>query len=190
MQICASHITITVSSRTSHITITVSSRRRAPIQISDIARMTRPSACSRRQHKSPLSTACIWKYAMIFRHCDQRVAALHPKPFRHSADLGRTHFPANKQTTWAALLRQPPSSEYGLRRSRGFGGHPASRFGDVNPAKRLGAKQDGGGGRTRTCEAIRRLIYSQLPLPLGTLPHFAAWESIDRASGAGQAIET
>src|SRR5213080_4371864 len=39
-----------------------------------------------------------------------------------------------------------------------------------NPAKRLGAKQDGGEGRTRTCEAIRRLIYSQLPLPLGTLP--------------------
>lgn len=29
---------------------------------------------------------------------------------------------------------------------------------------------DGGGGRTRTCEAMRRLIYSQLPLPLGTLP--------------------
>src|SRR5205823_6914285 len=39
-----------------------------------------------------------------------------------------------------------------------------------NPAKRLGAKQDGGGGRTRTFEAMRRLIYSQLPLPLGTLP--------------------
>ena len=39
-----------------------------------------------------------------------------------------------------------------------------------SPAKRLGAKQDGGGGRTRTCEVIRRLIYSQLPLPLGTLP--------------------
>ena len=30
--------------------------------------------------------------------------------------------------------------------------------------------QDGGEGRTRTFEAIRRLIYSQLPLPLGTLP--------------------
>src|SRR5712672_4729726 len=28
----------------------------------------------------------------------------------------------------------------------------------------------GGEGRTRTCEAMRRLIYSQLPLPLGTLP--------------------
>jgi hypothetical protein len=32
----------------------------------------------------------------------------------------------------------------------------------------------GGGGRTRTYEAIRRLIYSQLPLPLGTLPRRAA----------------
>ena len=31
-------------------------------------------------------------------------------------------------------------------------------------------ESDGGGGRTRTYEAIRRLIYSQLPLPLGTLP--------------------
>jgi hypothetical protein len=30
---------------------------------------------------------------------------------------------------------------------------------------------DGGEGRTRTFEAMRRLIYSQLPLPLGTLPH-------------------
>src|SRR3954463_11215196 len=28
----------------------------------------------------------------------------------------------------------------------------------------------GGEGRTRTFEAMRRLIYSQLPLPLGTLP--------------------
>src|ERR1700745_1500344 len=43
-----------------------------------------------------------------------------------------------------------------------------------NPAKRLGAKKDGGGGRTRTCEAMRRLIYSQLPLPLGTLPRSTA----------------
>ena len=32
----------------------------------------------------------------------------------------------------------------------------------------------GGGGRTRTYEAMRRLIYSQLPLPLGTLPPRAA----------------
>src|SRR6202007_263163 len=30
--------------------------------------------------------------------------------------------------------------------------------------------QNGGGRRTRTFEVIRRLIYSQLPLPLGTLP--------------------
>ena len=65
----------------------------------------------------------------------------------------------------------------------------------ANPAKRVSAKQDGlpsnarlrpagfgaaallasraragGEGRTRTFEAMRRLIYSQLPLPLGTLP--------------------
>ena len=39
-----------------------------------------------------------------------------------------------------------------------------------NAARRLNAQQDGGEGRTRTFEAIRRLIYSQLPLPLGTLP--------------------
>ena len=36
--------------------------------------------------------------------------------------------------------------------------------------------QDGGEGRTRTFEAIRRLIYSQLPLPLGTLPRPTASE--------------
>ena len=32
----------------------------------------------------------------------------------------------------------------------------------------------GGGRRTRTFEAMRRLIYSQLPLPLGTLPRLTA----------------
>ena len=37
--------------------------------------------------------------------------------------------------------------------------------------------QDGGGGRTRTYEAMRRLIYSQLPLPLGTLPRSMAAQS-------------
>ena len=36
---------------------------------------------------------------------------------------------------------------------------------------RAATLENGGGGRTRTCEAMRRLIYSQLPLPLGTLPH-------------------
>ncbi len=36
--------------------------------------------------------------------------------------------------------------------------------------KSNGKIYDGGGGRTRTYEVIRRLIYSQLPLPLGTLP--------------------
>jgi hypothetical protein len=43
-------------------------------------------------------------------------------------------------------------------------------FRDADFAKRFYAKQVGGEGRTRTFEAMRRLIYSQLPLPLGTLP--------------------
>src|SRR5579883_2025144 len=38
----------------------------------------------------------------------------------------------------------------------------------------------GGGGRTRTFEAMRRLIYSQLPLPLGTLPRFRVHREIAR----------
>ena len=54
-----------------------------------------------------------------------------------------------------------------------------------NPAKRRGAKQDGGGRRTRTFEVIRRLIYSQLPLPLGTLPRSTASEPT-RRNGDGQ----
>src|SRR6476620_10232891 len=53
----------------------------------------------------------------------------------------------------------------------------------ANPAKRVSAKQDGGGGRTRTCEVIRRLIYSQLPLPLGTLPRSTASEPTRRTDG-------
>src|SRR5216683_1562225 len=46
-----------------------------------------------------------------------------------------------------------------------------------------GAKQDGGGRRTRTFEVIRRLIYSQLPLPLGTLPRSTASQPIRRNGG-------
>ena len=42
-----------------------------------------------------------------------------------------------------------------------------AKRGEIEIAQRF---QNGGGGRTRTCEAMRRLIYSQLPLPLGTLP--------------------
>src|ERR1700728_3670992 len=41
----------------------------------------------------------------------------------------------------------------------------------------------GGGRRTRTFEVIRRLIYSQLPLPLGTLPRSTASEPIRRNGG-------
>ena len=53
-----------------------------------------------------------------------------------------------------------------------------SRYGlaEPKPAK------DGGGRRTRTFEVIRRLIYSQLPLPLGTLPRSMA---LDPAACAG-----
>src|SRR5712671_4499660 len=41
----------------------------------------------------------------------------------------------------------------------------------------------GGGRRTRTFEVIRRLIYSQLPLPLGTLPRSTASEPARRNGG-------
>src|SRR4051812_19415464 len=41
----------------------------------------------------------------------------------------------------------------------------------------------GGGRRTRTFEVIRRLIYSQLPLPLGTLPRSTASQPIRRNGG-------
>src|SRR4051812_30664000 len=37
-------------------------------------------------------------------------------------------------------------------------------------ARSIAKNSVGGGRRTRTFEVIRRLIYSQLPLPLGTLP--------------------
>src|SRR5262249_46006284 len=145
------------------VTTAASSQRRALTPISNIVRTSRPSAFPRRRYRSPPATERTSKYAMIFQRCDQPGAARRRRPSRHIADLRRPRFPVNRQTTSAALLRQPPSSEGGLRRSTGFGGHPASRFEGVNPAKRLGAKQDGGGGRTRTCEVIRRLIYSQLP---------------------------
>jgi hypothetical protein len=53
----------------------------------------------------------------------------------------------------------------------------AMRFGEAAFAMRGLAEPQlakrakaGGGRRTRTFEVIRRLIYSQLPLPLGTLP--------------------
>ena len=42
--------------------------------------------------------------------------------------------------------------------------------------------KDGGGGRTRTCEAMRRLIYSQLPLPLGTLPRRHGIDGLPRTA--------
>src|ERR1700692_2905898 len=72
-------------------------------------------------------------------------------------------------------LRQYGLRSHGLRTEarlrQGFGGHPASLSGRLQSREAHRAKQDGGGRRTRTFEVIRRLIYSQLPLPLGTLPH-------------------
>src|SRR5262245_44277436 len=44
----------------------------------------------------------------------------------------------------------------------------------------------GGGGRTRTCEVVRRLIYSQLPLPLGTLPRPNSVSNSSARGGGGQ----
>ena len=63
-------------------------------------------------------------------------------------------------------------------KSDAFVGQPGSgkgttdqlSLGRLQSCEAHGAKQDGGGRRTRTFEVIRRLIYSQLPLPLGTLP--------------------
>jgi hypothetical protein len=72
------------------------------------------------------------------------------------------------------------------------------RRGEKNPAKRpvrrsglqlASRTRSGGGGRTRTCEAMRRLIYSQLPLPLGTLPRSTASRSASPCGAGGSAME-
>src|SRR5215510_6670556 len=44
----------------------------------------------------------------------------------------------------------------------------------------------GGGRRTRTFEVVRRLIYSQLPLPLGTLPRPNSVTKPSAQGGGGQ----
>ena len=108
------------------------------------------------------------------RLIDFSIGDSYANAFRRNAGRKNFRFVTSKRNaSGAALLRQ------------GFGGHPASRSGRLcNPAKRLGAKQDGGEGRTRTFEAIRRLIYSQLPLPLGTLPRPPA-SGTGRPSGGG-----
>jgi hypothetical protein len=46
----------------------------------------------------------------------------------------------------------------------------------------------GGGRRTRTFEVVRRLIYSQLPLPLGTLPRPTTSQA-KPLGGGGQAMD-
>ena len=67
-----------------------------------------------------------------------------------------------------------------VRRSRGASSVFA--FASLQPSIARRAKR-GGGGRTRTCEAMRRLIYSQLPLPLGTLPRFNGARSASPCGG-------
>src|SRR6266481_185828 len=65
----------------------------------------------------------------------------------------------------------------------GFG---AAAFATIELAEPKLAQQAkaGGGGRTRTFEAMRRLIYSQLPLPLGTLPRSTARDPLRPAAPA------
>src|SRR6266480_2132101 len=76
-------------------------------------------------------------------------------PSRHHAHAPRDAIiPQTRPLQIGALGDSPP------RREAGWPAQPKL-------AKRAKA---GGGRRTRTFEVIRRLIYSQLPLPLGTLP--------------------
>ena len=65
-----------------------------------------------------------------------------------------------------ALANKRTKRETGIAYNIAYGLLTAKRV-EIEIIERL---QNGGGGRTRTCEAMRRLIYSQLPLPLGTLP--------------------
>src|SRR4030081_2142736 len=51
-------------------------------------------------------------------------------------------------------------------------------------------KTVGGGRRTRTFEVIRRLIYSQLPLPLGTLPRLNPIASFSTGTAAIRLLMT
>ena len=59
--------------------------------------------------------------------------------------------------------------------------------GEKRSAAQLDLTADGGEGRTRTFEAMRRLIYSQLPLPLGTLPRFTPHRKPSRLNARDQA---
>src|SRR5262245_12191492 len=62
----------------------------------------------------------------------------------------------------------------------------ADSFADEMRASCGAHSSDGGGGRTRTCEVVRRLIYSQLPLPLGTLPRPNSVSNSSARGGGGQ----
>ena len=75
-------------------------------------------------------------------------------------------------------------------RPLGFGVAAFATRGLAQPKLAERAKA-GGGRRTRTFEAIRRLIYSQLPLPLGTLPRSIARDPLPLPFAAtDRAMET
>ncbi len=89
---------------------------------------------------------------------------------------------AQSDAAWhRAIAGRNPAKQKRHRRHRR---HHSARDGDGlfwaagHRVTRVSVKQDGGGGRTRTCEAMRRLIYSQLPLPLGTLPRSTAFNPL------------
>src|ERR1700730_13894056 len=75
----------------------------------------------------------------------------------------------------AKLDGLPSRSSRGQARLRPLGYGAAALLGSRAKA--------GGGRRTRTFEVIRRLIYSQLPLPLGTLPRSTASQPTRRNGG-------
>src|SRR3984893_11692438 len=79
----------------------------------------------------------------------------------------------------AKLDGLPSRSSRGQARLRPLGYGAAALLGSRAKA--------GGGRRTRTFEVIRRLIYSQLPLPLGTLPRSTSQTT--RRNGDGQAMD-
>ena len=64
-----------------------------------------------------------------------------------------------------------------------------ARLRDASNAKLAEQAKGGGEGRTRTFEAMRRLIYSQLPLPLGTLPHLNPIAKLGRRCGGNQLVD-
>ena len=130
---------------------------------------------------------------------------IQPSAFRQSpADLPgpcrRTRCPAASYTTPRDTIEVTAAGAFKVRslpgpwhavtarlRPLGFGVAAFATRGLAQPKLAERAKA-GGGRRTRTFEAIRRLIYSQLPLPLGTLPRSSStrgrrpnrgWKTVD-----------